>query len=598
MSKIKNRKYSLWSIVFIFAFILSIFFLFNVWNKNRIIIDAPSYYTYLPAAFIHADLRLDFIDKDPQFFRNKIWYYKIENDRKLIKHPMGISVALSPFFLAGHIASKITGAKQDGYSMPYQNAVSIGVLVYLLLGLLYLRKLLLNYFEEKIVALTIIAIVLATNLLWYSTAEGLMPHAISFSLLCICLYHFYEWLKNGMSGNLFVFAAIFGLSILIRPLAVTLIIYFFVVVLVSKGGLKNLFEYLKPRLKGIILAALLAGSIASCQMLYWKYATGKWIYDVYIDEHFVFSSPQILPFLFSFRKGIFIYTPVLVFAVIGLFRLYKTHREIFYGTIVIMPVTVFILSSWWAWSYGISWGIRPMIDYYSLLSIPLAAGFVLLFSKGRVIKFITSIIIVLFISLNLFQTWQYKNGLIHYDDMTREAYFKGFFQTKPSLEWKDMLSPYDWNRRIKGLPQLEYSREFFEKNHGLPIMIRGYNLQYLATNPKARNAVAAYAKQYSSPFCNFKTQLLEDSSVAIIANDGHYLSVNSEFDNVIIADGQSPGINARFEITFINKDDNRVAFRSKSNGKYLTVDPAFPNILFASAEVITQKEIFRLFVID
>lgn len=592
-----KKSYSIFSLFFIFAFIISIFFCFNLWKKNRIVIDAPSYYTYLPATFIYHDLHLNFIDRNPAFFKNKIWYYKIENGRKLIKHPMGISVVLSPFFLAGHLAAKITGGQQDGYSLCYQNAVSIGVLVYLFLGLFYLRKLLLSFFSEKIVTLTLIAIVIGTNLLWYSTFEGLMPHAISFSLLCVCLFHFYEWLKEGNKKHLLIFAALFGLSILIRPLALTLIIYFFTVALISKGGFRSFFEFLKPQIKSVLLSALLVFCIAFLQLAYWKYATGSWLYDVYIDEHFIFSSPQFFPFLFSFRKGVFVYTPILLFAIVGLVALFRPQRDVFYGTIVIMPLTVLLLSSWWAWSYGICWGMRPMIDYYSLLSIPLAAGFAFVFSKGKVIAVLSSVLIFLLISLQLFQTWQYKNGLIHYDDMTREAYFKGFFQTEPSLEWQDLLKPYDWERRIKGLPQIVYSKEYLQRSlKEKSFYLRGYNMKYVAVNPRAQNAVAAFADQYIPSVCALTGRLQADGTVMLLANGDFFLSVSPENNNAILANTTAAGINESFELIYLDENDNRIALRSKSTGKYVTADPSFHNILFANAPEITSKEIFRLFV--
>jgi hypothetical protein len=599
MNKIANRKYSQWSIILIFLFIISVFFCYNIWKKNRIIIDAPSYYTYLPAAFIYGDLRLNFIDKDPAFFNNKIWYYKIEGGRRLIKHPMGLSVALSPFFLAGHLTAKITGSPRDGYSLCYQNAVSIGVLVYLLIGLFYLRKLLITTYSEKVVALTLICVVLATNLLWYSTVEGLMPHAVSFSLISVCLFHFSEWLKTGRKKHVLIFAAVFGLSVLIRPLAITLLLYFLIDAIVSKGGFNSLLKFIKPQFGIIALSIFVTILIGSLQMMYWKYTTGKWLYDVYIDEHFIFNSPQIIPFLFSFRKGFFIYSPIFIFAIIGFFRLYKIQRNVFWGLLVIMPLTVYLLSSWWAWSYGISWGLRPMIDYYPLLSIPLASGFAATLSRKKLISFFAGALITLFISLNLFQTWQYKNGLIHYDDMTKEAYFKGLFQTKPNPEWYDLLKPYDWNRRIKGLPQIEYSQQYFENSFKkYNVHFRGCNMKYIAVNPKAQNALASYAKEYIPEFCDFSIYRYDDGTISIRFKEKNFLSVVRQYNNVLLANADKAGINERFEITYLKESDNQIALRSLSTGKYVSVSAEFPNILFASADNISAKETLRLFVVE
>src|SRR6218665_138410 len=239
----EQKKYSLYSIAFIFAFIFASSFYFHLWQKNRITLDAPSYYTYLPAVFVYGDLHLNYIDKDPAFFKDKIWYYRIDNGNKLIKHPMGISVALSPFFLAGHLLAKVSGSAADGYSMPYQNAVSIGVVIYLFIGLYYLRKILLQFFSDKIAALTLFATVIGTNLLWYSTFEGLMPHAISFAFWCISMYTFMQWLKTGRQQSIFIFALAFGMIVLIRPFSLVGIVFFLIYGSISMGGIKHFIEF-------------------------------------------------------------------------------------------------------------------------------------------------------------------------------------------------------------------------------------------------------------------------------------------------------------------------------------------------------------------
>lgn len=592
----KQINYSRNSILFIFVFIISIFFTFNIWKQNRVIVDAPSYYTYLPALIIHNDLKLNYIDAKPAYYQNKIWYYKIEGNKKLIKHPMGISVALSPFFIAGHLIAKMNNSVQDGYSMTYQNCVSVGVLIYLFVGLYFLRKILLDYFSEKITAIALIAIVLGTNLLWYSSFEGLMPHAITFSVWCMSMYAFFQWLKTSKRKFILYFSALFGLIVLIRPLSIVAILYFIVIGIYSKGGLKAFLAFIRKDYSFIFLGKIIIFSIVFLQLMYWKYATGKWLYDVYMDEHFVFHSPQILPFLFSFRKGVFIYTPILIFAVIGLVRFYKVNKGIVISTIVLMVLTIYLLSSWWAWSYGICWGMRPMIDYYALLSLPLAAGFQYVFSKSKILSIVFGGILFLLISLNLFQTWQYKNGLIHYDDMSREAYFKGFFQTKASIDWADLLQPYDWERRENHLQQIEYSSEFFnsiDKKQGL--YIRASNLSYLIVNEKAQNAMGALAKDYSSSSL-FYIEHLETNSIAIRSLNSFYWSLKPQYDNAITASETSISSTEKFTFEYLDEGDNRIAIKA-SNGKYISIGEKWPFVITAKADKLGKGEIFRYFVI-
>ncbi|MGZ4048220.1 MAG: hypothetical protein ACXVNN_02590 [Bacteroidia bacterium] len=517
-------------------------------------------------------------------------------EKKLIKHPMGISVMLSPFFIVGHWIASWVGAPRDGYSMPYQNSVSIGVLIYLFIGLYFLRKILLGYFSEKITALTLISVTLGTNLLWYSSFEGLMPHAISFSLWCICIYSFFNWLKTGASKFIFSFSVAFGLIVLIRPLSIVSILYFLIYAVISFGGIKNFIGFLKPEWKNIFAGAVISFLIASLQLCYWKYATGHWLYDVYVDEHFIFSSPQMLPFLFSFRKGVFIYTPILIFAIIGLIKIYKTNSALFYSTIIFMTITVFLLSSWWAWSYGICWGMRPMIDYYALLSLPMAAGFTYFTNKKKIVKIIFFTITTLLIALNLFQTWQYKNGLIHYDDMSKEAYFKGFFQTKISEGWVDLLKPYDWDRRMKGLPQINYSKEYFDKlDLNQNISLRGNNLLYFVVNPKAQNAMGAIAKGVL-PESMFSIEHLKGDTVCIRSKNGLLWSLKSNYENAITSTEMLAHATEKFTIDYLKDDDNKIAIKA-SNGKYVSIGSQWPFIVKANADAVSDEESFRYFVI-
>jgi len=593
----KIKKYSLWLIIFIFIFIFSLSSYFNLWKSNKMVVDAPSYYTYLPAAIVYKDLQLNFIDKNPDFFKDKIWYYKIENNKKLIKHPMGVSVLLSPFFILGHWYAIIFNSPVDGYSMPYQNASILGVFFYLFLGLYFLRKLLLNFFSEGVVAITLISIVIGTNLLWYSTFEGLMNHCVSFSMWSICLYAFYNWIKTDIKKYVICFGIAFGFIVLIRPLSVVSIVFFLIYALIQKGGFVGFGNFVKQYFKSILIAKLIIIAIVSLQLFYWKYITGNWFYDVYKDEHFIFSSPQILPFLFSFRKGLFIYTPILIFSVIGIVTLCKKYKAYFYSTIVLLSISIYLLSSWWAWSYGICWGMRPMIDYYAVLSLPFAAGINFLFEKSKMTKYLITLIICLLITLNLFQTWQYKNGLIHYDDMTKEAYFKGLFQTKATDEWRDLLKPYDWDRRIKHLPQINYSKNYFESiNEKQKIIFRGSNLKYIGVNPnpQAQNAMASLASETTNEAV-FYLEKIKDNKYHIRSSNGYLWSLRPELENVVTATGILPSLNDIFIIEYI--DDNKIAIKA-ANNKYITIGYAWPFIIKAEANAISKAERFRYFVIN
>jgi hypothetical protein len=584
------------AILFTAGFILFAFFYFNIWKQNRITIDVPSYYTYLPSAFIYHDLKLNYINNDPAFFSDKIWYYKIENGNRLIKHSMGLSVALIPFFLIGHCIAYVFGFAQDGYSLPYQNALSIGVLIYFFTALHYLKKILLRYFSDKAVALTLISIGIGTNLLYYLTFEGLMTHGIGFSLLCICIYAFFNWIENSQKKYFIIFSMAFGIILLIRPLAIFLLLYFLIYGIVKKQGIKPFFFFIKSNFKIVLSGCIIVFLFMSLQFSYWKYITGHWFFDAYIDEHFIFNRPEIFAFIFSFRKGWLVYTPVMLFAVIGMFNLYKINRAIFFATIVSIPVTIYLFSSWWAWSYGFCFGMRPMVDSYSFLSFPMAAFFSFVFSKKKIYTWCLLSVISLLIMLNLFQSWQYKNGLIHFDYMTKKAYFKGFFQTKTDLEWYDLLYQFDWERRKKGLPQVEYSKKYFDaidKNE--LIYLRGYNLFFISENEK-RNGLIICSKTENNTSNLFHLIHFNGDTIALQTFTGKYLSVKNNLNGAVVADSKTAGYYEKFIFNLIEEDDNKISLQTL-NGKNVFVNPQEPFVLYASSDPKTAPySVFRLFV--
>jgi hypothetical protein len=595
---LSKSSYSSMAIIFIAIFIVTVSFSFGLWKQNRIIIDAPSYYAYLPSVFIYKDIHLNYVNDNPGFFKDFIWYDVLPDGNRIIRYSMGLSLALSPFFFMGHIAAWLTGAAQDGYSMPYQNAVSVGVIFYLLAGLYFLRKTLLKFFSEKAVALTLICTVIGTNLLWYSTFEGLMSHGLAFSFLCFAIYNFFQWMETKNKTNIFLFASSFGIILLIRLMSVTLLLYFLIACIMMSGGIKNFFTVLKQNKWNLFIGLLIIFILFVPQFIYWKLITGNWFYNSYknVDHQFFFNNPQMASFLFSFRKGWLIYTPVMWLAIIGMIPLYFKIKPLLYATFFTLILTIYLFSAWWAWSYGICWGMRTMIDSYSFLSFPMAAFFSFVFSKNKIYSWFILTIISLLILLNLFQTWQYKKGLLHFDYMTREAYFKGFLQTQASLEWYDLLKPFDWDRHKKGLPQIEFSKKYFDaisKND--LVYLRGFNMLFISENENRKGLITCMNNDISKSAL-FHLIRFNGDTVALQSYNGKYFSVKNNLNGVIMADADAAGHYEKFILKLLDDDDNRISVQTLG-GKDVFVNPQEPFILYSSSDPRTAAyKTFRLFV--
>ena len=134
-----------------------------------VIHDVMSYYSYLPAAFIYKDLSFAFVKEDPQRFEGLIHTYQTPQGGSYQKMTMGLAMLYSPFFGIGHLSAWLSGAPMDGYSQPYMFWLLFSSMFYMLLGLIILRRLLSRYFNDRIIAFVLLAIVAGTNLFYYTT---------------------------------------------------------------------------------------------------------------------------------------------------------------------------------------------------------------------------------------------------------------------------------------------------------------------------------------------------------------------------------------------------------------------------------------------
>jgi len=388
--------------------------------------DITGYYSYLQATFIDKDVSLSFITPENKKQYDGITYTFVDDQEgyHIFKYSMGMSVMYAPFFLIAHSLAKPLGFAPDGYSAIYQFAVEFSGLFYLIIGLYFIRRLLIQFYSERIAALTIGIIFFATNLLYYSTVEAPMSHAYTFSLLAVLLYFTQQYYQKVKIKYVAALGVVMGLIILIRPLNVLFVLPIILYKVYSFFELKQRFLFFIKHYKHVLLFVVLMFLICLPQLLYYKFVTGHYLVFSYgSKERFYFNEPKILDVLFSFRKGWFIYTPIMLFVMYALWRLRKHHLMGFKSSIyILLPIYLFLVSSWWCWWYGGSFSQRSLIDLYPLLLFPLAAILHHLKDVSIFKKRISYTFITICLLLNILQTFQYKYNIIDYDGMTFKEY--------------------------------------------------------------------------------------------------------------------------------------------------------------------------------
>ncbi len=392
--------------------------------------DAKGYYAYLPAVFIYHDLNFRFyhnIERETYYNQNLYYQYlRVHNNKTINKYYAGTAVCLVPFFVAGHAITLMTELPADGYSYYYTLMVHLGALFYLLLALFGLRKLLRTYLQdEKIIAAVLIAIVLGTNLFYYVVTEFAMSHVYSFAAITWFSYYIRKYFTALKPEHLVYSALLLGLIALIRP--VNLLLVLAVPFLAGSSeqlitGLKNMFA------KKWLLFSALIGFIAliSIQLIIYKLSTGNFIVYSYKQEGFNFLKPEIINFLFSYRKGMFVYTPLLFLSLTGFIFLYRSNRYQAFTLLSFIIILVYVFSSWHMWFYGGSFSQRVMIEFYAFFAILLATAIQQI--KNITLKKIFLSLVILLIIVSQIQTYQYRRMQIHWSDMNKEKYWEVFMR--------------------------------------------------------------------------------------------------------------------------------------------------------------------------
>ena len=424
----------------------------QAWKRSRIIYsDTFSYYAYLPATFIEKDLKLQFLDHDRQSKFNDLWYSTSETGVRFTKMAIGWSVMNMPFFLLAHGSAKMLRYDADGFSLPYQVAICLATLFYICMALVILRKILLNYFSERAVAITLVLLVFATNLYHYTVFEPGMTHPINFFLFSSFLWLTIRWHKNTTIGNSILLGLVVGLITVTRASNLLVVLVFPLYGVTGMRSLVGKVILLFGKARYLFLAAGVAFLVFVPQMLYWNLISGHLIYYSYLDEHFFFSHPQLLRGLVGFRKGWLVYTPVMILALAVLFRM-KQAKAWSAGIGIFVVLNIYVILSWWCWWYGGSFGARSFIESYALLSLPLAS-FVNQALAKKYVSIMAVVLLTFFIFLNVFQTIQYKKGRIHYDSMTRQAYRAVFLKDETPPEWESLICHPDYYNAKLGIPE-------------------------------------------------------------------------------------------------------------------------------------------------
>ena len=109
------------------------------------------------------------------------------------------------FFIVGHLIALFSSYPADGYSYPYQMSAFIGSIFYTVLGVIWLRKVLLHFFTDKQTVLLLLFVCFGTNYLFINAFCLGLIHSYLFALnafLILQTIRFHETKHTGISALL------------------------------------------------------------------------------------------------------------------------------------------------------------------------------------------------------------------------------------------------------------------------------------------------------------------------------------------------------------------------------------------------------------
>jgi hypothetical protein len=392
--------------------------------------DGFSYYVYLPSWFLYGDTTLSSVARDccGGAFPENTGVVRWPGTRRWVNvHPIGVAVMQAPLFPLAHALTKWTNLSPDGFSLYYQHADGLAGLAMVIAGLAFVRALLRRHFSDRVVAWTLIALLLGTNLYHYATFDSSYSHPYSFLLVAALMSSIARWYERPSAGTSLLLGIAGGLMVLVRhPNALLLnLFWMYGLVLMRPTALLHLYS---QRRADLVRTAAVALAVVAPQLALYYQSTGRLIVSSYGGLGFNWTSPRIVDVLFSVTKGLFFWSPLLALAVAGLVRLAGSTgplRAFAAPALLLFAVHLYVIASWWDWQLGGSYGSRGFVDVLPLFA-PGLASFFEWATRSRIrLSFATAIVLV-FIALSVFQMLQYWHGLIPFNDITWDQYRAAF----------------------------------------------------------------------------------------------------------------------------------------------------------------------------
>lgn len=359
----------------------------NPWVRG----DGVGYYALARAPLIQHDLDFtrDYQEANASFRENRLdkngqpaSEFRTRTGHLENHFTVGPALLWAPFLLVTHAGvllarSMGSAVPADGFSAPYRIAMALATAVYGFLGLLISFRLARKYVDETWALLATLAIWWASSLPVYMYFNPSWSHAHSAFVVALFLWYWHETRDSRTLGQWILLGALAGL---------TLDVYYANVMLFVILPFEAVREYsaairkATPGTPGVsqLVArhAAFAAALLLCMLP--TFIAHRIIYGSMLETGYIpvsqwsWLSPDLFSVLFSANHGLLSWTPVLLFAFIGLVAFWRSVPRVGAAFLLAAIAFYYFIASYPDWAGISSYGSRFFISLTPLFILGLA----------------------------------------------------------------------------------------------------------------------------------------------------------------------------------------------------------------------------------
>ncbi len=309
--------------LFFFALSLSLFLVHAIYTRHALYGDGNGYYvtslSLLTEGTFKADPVINYLQNFPgrDYVFSRVFWDPAHNP-----YSVGTSLAWLP---ALALTSVFSG---NPFDLWHELAPGLTGIILMLAGLYFLEQYLRHFFSAKSVSATTLALFFGSNVFYYTALEPALSHQLAFFLIAFLLSWTYNFRYSPL--RLVALGILFGLLHITRISDTLLLLPIF---LLLKWDVPKLW------LLGLGIIVGVAPQMAA-QAYYYESVTRNF-YVTESSNQWSFRLVHLFEYLFSYQKGLFIWSPLYLLGVSGLL---KMKKYLILATIL----ALWLLGSFWS----------------------------------------------------------------------------------------------------------------------------------------------------------------------------------------------------------------------------------------------------------